>query len=285
MLSLMQKYYNTISRLSKANVIILIALCVVSVLSIWAMGWNYSLLESVSSGFRVPESVGMKSDFYVSATGGVQLIISIIQLFVFLIWIYKFQKGLPLIGITDARWSPGWCVAWWFIPIMNLFRPYQVMAQFWRATNLHGSTASWKSATVPSLLMIWWITNVIAFWIANIALRFAMGNWGDKFSFKSALNELTAYIFSDAALVISSVLLIYVMKGITDQLRLKVRSLESESRKTEPSYDAPESKEEAPVKDFEIVAKQKPLKEKSSTETIISKPAPPKIDIITKKKT
>ena len=79
-----------------------------------------------------------------------------------------------------------------------------------------------------------------------------MGNWGDKFSFKSALNELTAYIFSDAALVISSVLLIYVMKGITDQLRLKVRSLESESRKTEPSYEAPESKEEAPVKDFEM---------------------------------
>ena len=33
---------------------------------------------------------------------------------------------------------------------------------------------------------------------ANIAFRFAMGNWGNKFSFKSALNELTAYIFSDA---------------------------------------------------------------------------------------
>ena len=84
MLSLMQKYYNTISRLSKANVIILIALCVISMLSIWAMGWNYSLLESVSSGFRVPESVGMKSEFYVSATGGLQLIISIIKLFVFI---------------------------------------------------------------------------------------------------------------------------------------------------------------------------------------------------------
>ena len=183
--------------------------------------------------------------------------------------VYKFQKGLPLIGITDARWSPRWCVAWWFIPIMNLFRPYQVMAQIWRATNLHTPTISWNLSTVPPLLMIWWII-----WILSS---------GGRFSF------FTSYMFSieiilQAAVIISNILLIFVIKSITEQLKEKITQLEKAPVIEDAPFVKPASKEKE-IKDFEIVAKQKPLKEKPSTETTEAKPSPPKVEIITKKKT
>jgi hypothetical protein len=279
----MLKYYNTISRLSKTNVIILIALCVVSMLSIWAVSWNYSLVESMSSGTRVSVETATKSDNFVSMSGGLLFIVVIIQIFIFMIWVYKFQKGLPIIKINDARWSPSWCVAWWFIPIMSLFRPYQVIAQFWRATSLTNSPTNWKSATVPSLLMVWWITSVIATWFAMIYLRLSASNWNSD-RLEDYLSELSLSIFSDASVIISSVLLIYVIKGTTEQLKEKITQLEKTPIIEDSPFAKPESKEKE-IKDFEIVAKQKPLKEKPSSETTETKPSPPKIEIITKKKT
>ena len=279
----MLKYYNTISRLSKTNTIILIALCVVSMLSIWAVSWNYSLAESMSSGTRISVETATKSDNFVAMSGGLVFIVAIIQIVIFMIWVYKFQKGLPIIKINDARWSPGWCVAWWFIPIMSLFRPYQVIAQFWRATSLKNSPTNWKSANVPSLLMVWWITSVIATWFAMIYLRLSASNWNSD-RLEDYLSELSLSIFSDASVIISSVLLIYVIKGITEQLKEKITQLEKTPIIEDTPFAKPESTEKE-IKDFEIVAKQKPLKEKPSSETIETKPSAPKVEIITKKKT
>ena len=279
----MQKYYHSISGLTKTNIILLITLCAVSMLSIWAVGWNYSLIESMSAGMRVNLETAERSDSLVFISGGLLFIVAIIQLIIFMIWIYKLQKGLPIIQINDARWSPGWCVAWWFIPIMSLFRPYQVMAQFWRATSLQGSPSNWKKTTVPPFLMFWWITSIIATWVSMIYLRFVANTWSNN-NFSDALNELSLSIFSDASVIISSVLLIYVIKGITEQLKDKITQLEKSPSIEDAPFVESKSKEKE-IKDFEIVAKQKPLKEKPSTETTEAKPSIPEVEIITKKKT
>ena len=279
----MQKYYHSISSLSKNNIYLLIALCVVSMLSICAASWNYSLIESMSAGIRVSIETAERSDSFVTMSGGLLFIVAIIQIIIFMIWVYKFQKGLPIIQINDARWSPGWCVAWWFIPIMSLFRPYQVMAQFWRCTSLLSSPSNWKNTTVPPFLMFWWITSIIATWVSMIYLRFAASTWSSN-NFSDYLNELSLSIFADASVIISSVLLIYVIKGITEQLKDKITQLEKSPIIEDAPFVKPESKEKD-TKDFEIVAKQKPLKEKPITETTEAKPSTPEVDIITKKKT
>ena len=76
----------------------------------------------------------------------------------------------------------------------------------------------------------------------------------------------------------------YVIKGITEQLKDKITQLEKSPSIEDAPFVEPESKEKE-IKDFEIVAKQKPLKEKPSTETTEAKPSTPEVEIITKKKT
>jgi len=70
--------------------------------------------------------VGMAALFYFG-----MLILSIVT---FSLWTHRAHKNLELLAVPSLRFSPGWSVGWFFVPIMNLFRPFQAVAQLWRAS-------------------------------------------------------------------------------------------------------------------------------------------------------
>ena len=53
----------------------------------------------------------------------------------FCVWIYRAHGNLTALGATNLRFSPAWAVGWYFVPIMNLFRPYQVMKELWEESD------------------------------------------------------------------------------------------------------------------------------------------------------
>lgn len=53
----------------------------------------------------------------------------------FLIWIYRVHRNLPALGVRRPRFSPRWAVGWFFVPILNLFRPYDVVRELWKESN------------------------------------------------------------------------------------------------------------------------------------------------------
>jgi hypothetical protein len=69
---------------------------------------------------------------------------------VFLIWFYRARNNA---GHLDwrQRWSPGWSIFGWFVPICFLWFPYQIMADIWRA----GLPAP-QRAKFPFLPAAWW---------------------------------------------------------------------------------------------------------------------------------
>lgn len=72
------------------------------------------------------------------------------------IWIYRAAFNARAAG--DDMMRPGWAVGWYFIPIMNLFKPYQSMKQVWGTT--------FGGAGVPGFFGWWWgmwlVTNILA---------------------------------------------------------------------------------------------------------------------------
>jgi len=79
----------------------------------------------------------------------------IICMIVFLMWLYRARSNLPALGVADARWSPGWAIAWWFIPIMSLFRPYQLVKETWQASDPE-SLPGWRREPPPAVFGWWW---------------------------------------------------------------------------------------------------------------------------------
>lgn len=90
---------------------------------------------------------------------------------VFLIWLYRVYKNLTPLKASYTEYSPGWAVGYWFIPFVNLFRPYQVVQEVWRESDPDFEPdMNFFSANTGtnSLLIVWWLL----FLASNVSQRF-----------------------------------------------------------------------------------------------------------------
>jgi hypothetical protein len=82
-------------------------------------------------------------------------------------WIYvtnanahRFDEAMSI--------TPGWAVGWFFVPFANLIKPYEGVAQTWRASH---DAAGLSEEAETSLLRWWWglwlVTNILS----NIAFQ------------------------------------------------------------------------------------------------------------------
>jgi len=88
---------------------------------------------------------------------------------VFLSWLYRCYKNLSHIGGAVPRYTPGWAVGGWFVPIMNLFRPAQVMSdilQYSSPLDRDGLPQVRKG-----LLTLWWTLFLVSGFVGNVASR------------------------------------------------------------------------------------------------------------------
>jgi hypothetical protein len=92
------------------------------------------------------------SDLINGITAIVRTLISVVAGILFLVWTYRIVKNAHLISFRPLRFSPGWAIGYYFIPILNLFRPYQALSDARRASDNPGD---WMAALCSHLLG-WW---------------------------------------------------------------------------------------------------------------------------------
>lgn len=128
-------------------------------------------------------------------------------------WQYRVRKNADYIGTPCLGFSPGWVIGWWFVPIMNFFRPYQVMKELWQSNyhNVYEYSES-RNLEVSGLLGWWWGLFLIGGFFGNIAggtyLRsddidtLIIGDWFD--------------IGSSVILIVAAVFAIVLIREISD---------------------------------------------------------------------
>jgi len=76
---------------------------------------------------------------------------------VWLFWQHRAQKNLQLLG-ARTKYSPGWAVGWWFVPVANIWMPYQTMRELY-ATSLPNPDGS-RASNTP-VIGWWWVAYLI----------------------------------------------------------------------------------------------------------------------------
>ena len=105
------------------------------------------------------------------AVAGVELVAMIATGVVFVAWTRRMYRNVAPLGDT-TRFAPGWAVGAWFVPILNWFRPKQILDEVWRAGTRAGRPESASDVTSDSALPdAWWAT----FLIASIGSRIGTG--------------------------------------------------------------------------------------------------------------
>ena len=67
-------------------------------------------------------------------------------------WMWRANKNAHSLA-SMIETSPGWAWGAFFIPIWNLFKPFQAMSEIWRSAE---SPVSWRGLATPLIIWVWW---------------------------------------------------------------------------------------------------------------------------------
>lgn len=154
------------------------------------------------------------------------IVVFLITVVLFLMWLHRAYRNLPALGAQPLETTPGWAVAYFFIPFANLIKPFHVVREIWNKSDpqaeMHEGYGDYSLGT-PALVGWWW-----AFWIiANVAGRIADRVAGDSETIGALLTAARLGIFADALLVVAAVLALMVVKKIDErqEARAKLMSM------------------------------------------------------------
>ena len=139
-----------------------VALAVVSMLS------SFMHAELLSRASSFSEAEGEANDFREVIIGLIQVALSLLTVVIFGCWIVRANKNARALGADDLRITPGWAVGYFFVPIANLWRPYQAMKGLWQASH---SPTSWTSTTAGSILPTWWTLWLVSLFLNQIVYQ------------------------------------------------------------------------------------------------------------------
>lgn len=162
-------------------------------------GTNWTMAEAESNDTRV------------AVIASLDMLVVLAGMIAFLSWLYRARANLPALGITDARWGPGWAVGWWFIPFMNLVRPFQLVKEVWKASDREAAADSWRDAPTPAFLGWWWALFLISSFASNIASRLALRG---PDTIDAMITSDAIFVFSEAFWIIGTFPALMLVKGI-----------------------------------------------------------------------
>ncbi|HJS74675.1 MAG TPA: DUF4328 domain-containing protein [Vicinamibacteria bacterium] len=105
--------------------------------------------------------------------GGLSAILFLLLYFCGLIllclWVYRANANLEVLVPSGSEFTPGWAVGWFFVPIANLFKPYQVVSEIYRASDPAADPDYWNLAPLPFYLPLWWGSYLVFNVLTNFA--------------------------------------------------------------------------------------------------------------------
>lgn len=124
---------------------------------------QYGLLMDVANGVEVSEDTANANDYREMAIGLIFLIVYIISAVTFIQWFRRAYYNLHQ-KVGDLKRTEGWAAGAWFVPIISLYWPYQIMKElFDRTKQLLNDKGIYQTETFSSGLVGWWW----AVWIIN----------------------------------------------------------------------------------------------------------------------
>jgi hypothetical protein len=187
----------------------IVALCLAAVgLSIAEL----NLIDRLESGQFVSDEEIAANDRRVQTIGIVQFIAFLAGGIVFIRWLRAAYRNADVLAPGVRRYGHGWAIGAWFVPILNLWRPKQIVNDVWEASTLPGD-----GRRPPVLLLTWWLSWIASFLLGRAATRATAND--------ETLDDLRAtdllWIVSDGWDAITAVMAVSVVVYLTRRLDRK----------------------------------------------------------------
>lgn len=143
-------------------------------------------------------------------SGLVDLLGIVVLAVTWLFWMRRLRQNVIALG-RDPVYRPAWIFWGWIVPIMNYFRPYQVIKDLWR--NSSPSLGRYPGGEPPRFVLAWWVIFVVTGRISVSVLR----NVGDPETLDGLRQMVDWFIALDFLELVSIVLAAVVIRSLTQR--------------------------------------------------------------------
>ena len=204
----------------------LLVLTIIELIALFVGVWRVITYLSLPSN-PILENTSLLVDQIYSAVGQIQGIAYIPVVIMFAIWLYRMNFNLGSLSNRKMEFTPGWMIGWYFIPIANLFKPFQGMRELWRFSH-----KQWYAD--PSILRWWWGLWLVVRFFGNSSLPVANG----PDAVQNIINGTLLFMLSDglnvaldivALRITASIWVAYEENYINDE-EIEIQLLKEEER-------------------------------------------------------
>lgn len=134
-----------------------------------AIASNYLEFKLLGTDFTLGEADANDTRQAVVTVG--QLLVYTAAAILFIRWFSRAYKNLEPLGAV-RRFSTGWAIGGWFVPILGVWRPKQIANDIWRGTDptRHLGTSG-EEAHVAPVVQWWWAAFLISAALQNVGTR------------------------------------------------------------------------------------------------------------------
>lgn len=158
-------------------------------------------LVDIRGGIDISLDRATQVDGLVTRASVVVLVAELACAAVFITWFYKAYRNLD--RLKAAQYRPGWAIGGWFVPFLNLWRPYQL------ARELAAGGAVQRLDRTRRIVVVWWIT-----WAGSMLISRAASSMGGD-SLDGAIAADTAWLGFAVLQVVAGVAAIGTVRTIT----------------------------------------------------------------------
>lgn len=149
-------------------------------------------------------------------------IASLVCAITFVVWTRRAYRNLPAIGAVQ-RFKPGWAVGAWFVPVLNLWRPKQVINDIWRTGDPDAprvlAASRYEHLRVPRAITAWWLLFILG----NLADRLLWNASVDTVAHERASTQRD--LTSSAIDIVTLALAFAVVRLLTRRQQARARAL------------------------------------------------------------
>lgn len=206
---------------------LLVACAVVAAGSLVADVAQYVFIDTFLDDPSNPEAVDrlVVSDIWQAVLSVLVFLVTVPTAIAFLVWLQRSAANLQALGIEQPRFSSGWVVGAWFVPVLNAVWPKMIVDGVWRDSDPDGPDVVVipdERSPVPLSLHVWWacLLAMVVCWA--IAAYLVSG------SVTSPSRERLGYAFelgSSAAALAAAVLAYGLVGDIADRQRRRAERL------------------------------------------------------------
>ena len=107
------------------------------------------------------------------------VVLLLVLAFVFSLFTHRASRNLLPLKTERQRFSPEWAVACFYVPFINLIRPFQVFIELFAGSGPYRAaqdTRAWRRAMPPAVVIGWWMTVLASFALNPLVLGLFIGD-------------------------------------------------------------------------------------------------------------